>query len=102
MSYSKSLPWAQRGDAELLYWSSELDDAVYNLTRKHRSLRQRLAGSEPPGRKWRQGTPAMAAGLIDHPWTLLDSLGAAYRQGPALTTWCDITARQVASGTNSL
>lgn len=66
LSYSK--------DADLLYWSSELDDAVYNLTHKHRSLRQRLAESEASGRKWRQRTPAMAAGLTDHPWTLFELL----------------------------
>ncbi len=66
LSYSK--------DADLLYWSSELDDAVYNLTHKHRSLRQRLAESEASGGKWRQRTPAMAAGLTNHPWTLFELL----------------------------
>ena len=65
-SYSK--------DGELLYWHTELDDAVYNLTHKHWGLRQRLAEPEPSGRKWCQRTPAMAAGLTDHPWTLLELL----------------------------
>lgn len=61
-------------DAALLYWHTELDDAVYNLTLKHWGLRQRLAEPEPSGRKWHQRTPAMAAGLTDHPWTLLELL----------------------------
>ena len=66
LSYSK--------DVELLYWQSELDDAVYNLTRQHRSLRQQSVEPNPSGRKWRSRTPAMAAGLADHVWTLSELL----------------------------
>jgi hypothetical protein len=66
LSYSK--------DAALLYWSTELDDAVYNLTHQHWALRQRPAEPETAGRKWCPRTPAMAAGLTDHPWTLLELL----------------------------
>jgi hypothetical protein len=66
LSYSK--------DADLLYWHTELDDAVYNLSHKHWALRERLPEPEAYGRKWRQRTPAMAAGLTDHPWTILELL----------------------------
>jgi len=42
----------------------------YNLIWRHDSLRvQAPAGS---GRTWLERTPAMAAGLTDHPWTLRD------------------------------
>ena len=40
---------------------------AYNFCWPHDSLRQ-LAPPGPP-RKWHQRTPAMAAGLTDHPWT---------------------------------
>jgi hypothetical protein len=38
----------------------------------HASLRQ----AAPPGerRTWRERTPAMAAGLTDHPWTMAELL----------------------------
>ena len=39
---------------------------TYNFVWCHESLRLRNAG---PGPKWRERTPAMAAGLTDHPWT---------------------------------
>jgi len=46
--------------------------SAYNWCWPHDSLRlQALAGS---GRAWRERTPAMAAGLTDHPWTLRDLL----------------------------
>jgi transposase-like protein len=41
---------------------------VYNFCWHHDSLR-RLAAPDAP-RKWHQRTPAMAAGLADHPWTI--------------------------------
>jgi hypothetical protein len=47
------------------------EDAVYNWVRPHRSLRQRSAS---PGRRWERRTPAMAAGLTDHPWKVRDLL----------------------------
>ncbi len=44
----------------------------YNVCWSHASLRlEAPAGS---GRKWLERTPAMAAGLTDHPWTLRDLL----------------------------
>ncbi len=51
----------------------DLEDGVFNFVRPHKSLRARL--SEPvKGRKWKQQTPAMAAGLTDHIWTLEELL----------------------------
>ncbi len=39
---------------------------AYNWCWTHESLRLRAIG----GRKWQERTPAMAAGLTDHAWTL--------------------------------
>jgi len=43
---------------------------AYNFCWPHESLRVRASG----GRKWRERTPAMAAGLTDHLWTLEEML----------------------------
>jgi transposase-like protein len=48
---------------------------AYNFCWKHESLRQ--AGGEETGRKWAERTPAMAAGLTDHCWTMAELLHAA-------------------------
>src|SRR4051812_12735839 len=45
---------------------------AYNFCWPHDSLR-RLAVPDAP-RKWHQRTPAMAAGLADHPWTIRELL----------------------------
>jgi len=45
---------------------------AYNVCWPHDSLRL-LAAPDAP-RKWRERTPAMAAGLADHPWTLNELL----------------------------
>jgi transposase-like protein len=47
---------------------------AYNFCWPHDSLRL-LAGPDAP-RKWHQRTPAMAAGLADHPWTIGELLRA--------------------------
>ncbi|GAC1403581.1 MAG: hypothetical protein NVSMB65_20190 [Chloroflexota bacterium] len=52
---------------------------AYNFVWCHESLRLRNAG---PGRKWQERTPAMAAGLTDHPWTMEELL--LYQVPPAL------------------
>lgn len=44
----------------------------YNLCWAHDSLR--IPSPAGSGRKWLEQTPAMAAGLTDHPWTLRDVL----------------------------
>ncbi len=51
---------------------------AYNFVWCHESLRLRNAG---PGPKWRERTPAMAAGLTDHPWTMDELL--RYQVPPA-------------------
>ena len=51
-------------------------DVVYNFCRPHKALRVR---SEEPGRKWEKRTPAMAAGLTDH----IFSIEAILTQIPA-------------------
>ncbi len=51
---------------------------AYNFVWCHESLRLLNAGL---GRKWRERTPAMAAGLTDHPWTMDELL--RYQVPPA-------------------
>lgn len=59
----------------------DLEDAVFNFVRPHLALR--TAGLRPiNGRKWQQRTPAMAAGLTDHIWTLEELL--SYRLPPSV------------------
>jgi transposase-like protein len=58
---------------------------TYNFCRSHRSLRQR----DPTGRhRWRARTPAMAAGLTDHVWSVPELLHTRARAAGAerLTT----------------
>lgn len=45
---------------------------AYNLCWYHESLRVAAGKGEHP--KWREQTPAMAAGLTDHPWSMLELL----------------------------
>jgi hypothetical protein len=46
----------------------DLIDAHFNFVKPHQSLREPAAPDS--GRRWRPRTPAMAAGLTDHGWTL--------------------------------
>jgi hypothetical protein len=56
-----------------------LEDAVFNFVRPHQALR--IAVPQPtPERKWQQRTPAMAAELTDHIWSLEELL--SYRVPP--------------------
>ena len=59
---------------------SALEDAVYNFVRPHSALRLKLPKPLAHGRKWQQRTPAMAAGITDHIWTLEELL--SYRLAP--------------------
>jgi hypothetical protein len=45
---------------------------AYNFCWEHTSLR--LAAAAGAGRKWAKRTPAMAAGLTDHCWSLRELL----------------------------
>lgn len=44
--------------------------AYFNLVRLHRGLRHYIPSYEHGLQKWQLDTPAMAAGLTDHPWSL--------------------------------
>lgn len=44
------------------------EDAVYNLVRPLKTLRQKVSGEGV--RRWSPRTPAMAAGLTEHIWTV--------------------------------
>ena len=48
------------------------EDLVYNLARPVKTLRVRIFGD--PKRKWKQRSPAMAANLTDHIWTVKELL----------------------------
>ncbi len=48
------------------------EDSYYNLIRPHKSLRLRNSGLSPT--KWSPRTPAMAANLTDHIWTVKELL----------------------------
>lgn len=48
------------------------EDAYYNLVKSHKSLRLRVY--DIPGRKWQPRTPAMAANLTNHFWTVKELL----------------------------
>lgn len=51
-----------------------LEDAVYNFVRPHSALRLKLPTPAAHGRKWEPRTPALAAGITDHIWTLEELL----------------------------
>lgn len=71
LSHSKKSYFLQRHLA--------LEEAVFNFVRPHQALR--IAVPHPtPGRKWQQRTPAMAAELTDHIWSLEELL--SYRVPP--------------------
>ena len=66
LSFSKNVHFLQR--------HIDLDDTIDNFVKPHRALRRRVRGGKPKGRKWQQRTPAMAAGLPDHVWSLEELL----------------------------
>jgi hypothetical protein len=72
LSHSKKVYFLQQQIA--------LEDALYNFTRPHSALRSKLDAPTVHGRKWETRTPAMAAGLTDHLWTIEELL--AYRLAP--------------------
>lgn len=55
-------------DLRLLQAASALEDALYNFTRPLKTLRVELENPSHSAR-WKQRSPAMAAGLTDHIWT---------------------------------
>ena len=52
--------------------SAAWQDLVYNLARPLKTLR--VEASDDPRRRWVQRSPAMAAGLTDHIWTVKELL----------------------------
>ncbi len=54
-------------EEEMLKASFALEDSVYNLTRPVKSLRVEFNNDE---RRWEPRSPAMAAGITDHIWTI--------------------------------
>ena len=62
LSHSKKRDYLQR--------HIDLEDAIYNFVRPHSALRVKLRRPAAHGRRWQQRTPAMAAGLTDHIWSL--------------------------------
>jgi hypothetical protein len=67
----------QRATLEAGMW---LIGTAYNFCRAHRSLR--LPGSDPTERRWVERTPAQAAGLTDHRWTLYELLSFSVPPAP--------------------
>jgi hypothetical protein len=63
LSFSKAL--------EMLEASCAWEDWVYNLTRAVKSLRVEVNDGQ---RRWQPRSPAMAAGLTDHIWTVKELL----------------------------
>jgi transposase-like protein len=51
-----------------------LAGSSYNFCTPHRGLRQQSASPPAPGPRWTERTPAMAAGLTDHRWTVHELL----------------------------
>jgi hypothetical protein len=64
LAFSKSL--------EMYRASAASEDLVYNLARPLKRLRVRVF--DAPNRRWKPRTPAMAAGLTDHIWTVKELL----------------------------
>lgn len=57
---------------EMYRASAAWEDLVYNLARPLKTLRTELF--DHPNRRWQPRTPAMAAGLTDHIWTVKELL----------------------------
>src|SRR3712207_22431 len=51
-----------------------LAGTCYNFCWPHESMRREREGSDPPGGKWVQSTPAQAAGFSDHGWSVEELL----------------------------
>ena len=71
---------------------------VYNFCRPHRSLRRLRGAAAPPGGRWVERTPAQAAGLTDHRWSVHELLtcpvpGVAPTRRGRRPTWLREVAR---------
>ena len=61
----------------------DLEDAVYNFVRPHGALKRKLRSPAAHGRRWMPRSPAMAAGLTDHIWSLEELLSYRLPHHPA-------------------
>ena len=61
-------------ELEMYAAAATWEDCYYNLVRPHKSLRVLIADAAP--QKWLPRTPAMAANLTDHIWTVKELLTA--------------------------
>lgn len=68
----KTLSHSRRKD--YLQHHIDFEDAIYNFVRPQSALRLRLRRPAAHGRRWTHRTPAMAAGLTDHIWSLEELL----------------------------
>lgn len=66
----KTLACSKKGDCYRA--AATWEDCYYNLVKPHKS--RRLHVDDVPGRKWKPRTPAMAANLTDHVWTVKELL----------------------------
>jgi transposase-like protein len=71
---------------------------AYNFCRSHRSLRRRRTAPAPPGGRWIERTPAQAAALTAHRWSLHELLtfpvpGVAPKRRGRRPTWWHETGR---------
>lgn len=74
----KTLSYSKR--KEMLEWACAWEDLVYNFAKPVKTLRRAWDGGV---RRWEERTPAMAAGLTGHVWSLeeLFTLVAPEQQG---------------------
>lgn len=73
----KTLSFSKQLDA--LAAACAWEDWVYNLTRPVKTLREEVNEGR---RRWRPHTPAMAAGLTDHAWTIREVLSTVVAPVP--------------------
>ena len=59
-------------ELEMYRASAAWEDLVYNFARPVKTLRVEVC--DDPKRRWKSRTPAMAAGLADHIWTVKELL----------------------------
>jgi hypothetical protein len=78
LSFSKEL--------EMLKASCAREDWVYNLTRAVKTSRLKVNDGL---RRWQSRSPAMAAGLIDHSWTVKEPLMTVIAPNVTNTKWGD-------------
>jgi len=92
LSFSKDLAWLEKH-----LW---LSLAYYHFVLAHDSLSQRLSEPQPTRgsgslKRWQPITPAMAAGITDHVWTMEELL--SYRVPPDFRDQLDQQATNATS-----